>query len=156
MLWRRPPLPSGLCDAWWAFVACAEVIEEGRRHLLATLPTGRVEPVPVEVGLGAVSRAIDHARAGMWRWRLPELADVWSQCLAALETAAAAVPAAYQVASAADELEDLLGSVGAVVEPLVAFGDAERVWRRHWRVPTEGSSQPGRHLGPWPQVDEVI
>lgn len=136
-------------------MACAEVIEEGRRHLLATLPAGRVEPVPVEVGLGAVARAIDDARAGMCRWRLPELDYVWSQCLAALEAAAEAVPALYQVASAANELEDLLDSVGAVVEPLAAFGDAERAWRRHWRVPTEGSSQRGRILWPWSRVDDA-
>ncbi len=156
MLRRRPPLPSALYDAWWAFVVCAEVIEEGRRHLLATLPAGRVEPVPVEVGLGAVSRAIDDARAEMWRWRLPELADVWSQCLAALEAAGEALPVAYQVAAAGNELEDLLDSVGAVVEPLVAFGEAERVWRRHWRVPTGRSSRPGRRLGPRSQVDDVF
>lgn len=155
MLRRRPPLPSALHEAWWAFLACAECVEDGRRRLLAALPAGRVEPVPVEVGLEAVTRAIDTARAGMWRWRLPELAAVWSQCLAALDTAAEAVPVACQVAATADELDDLLGSVHAVVEPLVAFGDAERVWRRHWRVPAGGSSHLGGNTRPSSRVDDA-
>lgn len=138
---RRPPLPDALHDAWWAFVGDAEILEEGRRELLATLPAGRVEPAPVEVGLDAVTRAIDDARTGMYRWRLPELADVWSRCLAALGDAAEAVVVARRVAATANELEDLLGAVQDVVEPLVAFADAEWAWRRRWRLPAERSSR---------------
>ncbi len=140
MLRRRPPLPGALHDAWWAFAECAETIEKGRRDLLATLPAGRVEPAPVEVGLEALSRAIAEARAGMGRWRLPELVDVWSQCLAALHEAAEALPVAHRVAASASELEELLDTVHEVVEPLAVFGDAERAWRRHWRVPAERST----------------
>lgn len=141
MLRRRTSLPSAFHGAWWAFAACADLIEGGRRHLLATLPAGRVEPAPVEVGLDVVARAIDDARAEMWHWRLPELAYVWSQCLGALDEAAEAVPIAHRVAATASELEHLLDAVHAVVEPLVVFGDAERAWRRQWRLPTERSSQ---------------
>lgn len=141
MLRRRRPLPTALHDAWWAFVACTEVIEGGRRQLLATLPAGRVDPAPVEVGVDAVARAIEEARAGMWRWRLPELADVWSQCHDALDDAAEALPIVHRVAATANELEDLLDAVHAVIEPLAVFGDAERAWRRHWRLPTGRSSR---------------
>ncbi len=155
MLRRRPPLPSALSEAWWAFLSCAEVIEQGRRRLLATLPAGRVEPVPVEVGLDAVARAIDAARAEMWRWRLPELVAVWSRCFTALEAAAEAVPGAYRVSASATELEDLLVSVEAVVEPLGAFGDAERVWRRRWRVPIEGSARPNERSRRSSRVDDT-
>ena len=65
---RKPDLPADLHDAWWAFLDCAEVIEGGRRILLGTLPTGRVEPAPVAVGVDALRRALEVARAWMDRW----------------------------------------------------------------------------------------
>ncbi|MDQ4130297.1 MAG: hypothetical protein M3133_04800 [Actinomycetota bacterium] len=137
MLRRRPPLPEALHDAWWTFVACAEIIEGGRRHLLGTLPAGRVEPAPVEVGLEALAHAIDESRAIMDVWRLPEVAGAWSRCSRALDEVAEALPAAQRVAATADELEDLLDAVHEVVEPLAVFGEAERAWRKRWRLPAE-------------------
>ncbi|MFN2556586.1 MAG: hypothetical protein ABR592_06880 [Nitriliruptorales bacterium] len=143
MLRRRPFLPDALHSAWWTFEECVEIIERGRRHLLATLPAGRVEPAPVEVGLEALSRAIKECRARMDHWHVPDLTHIWSQCLAALDEAAEAIPVAHRVAGSANELEDLLAVVNEVVEPLVMFGEAERVWRRRWRLPVARSSPAG-------------
>ena len=39
------------------------------------------------------------------------------------------------VAASTDELEELQEAVGEVVEPLDAFADAERTWRRTWSCP---------------------
>jgi hypothetical protein len=67
---RKPDLPADLHDAWWSFLDCAEVIEGGRRVLLGTLPTGRVEPAPIGVGLSSMRQAITDAREWMPRWRV--------------------------------------------------------------------------------------
>ena len=113
--------------------------------MLATLPAGRVAPAPVEVGLSAMEAAIADARAWMPSWRVDELADEWARCAVALDAAAAAVAPAREVAATTRELDALLVAVGDVVEPLVAFGDAERAVRRRWRVPP--SDVPGHTEG---------
>lgn len=137
MFRKRPPLPAAHHDAWWAFVDCAEVVEAGRRQLLATLPAGRVQPAPVGLGLDALGAAIEDARAWMPRWRIAEMADAWDDCAAGLEEAAAAIPEVRRTAASPGELEELLGAMTEVIDPLDAFADAERAWMRRWRLPTE-------------------
>lgn len=134
---RKPDLPADLHDAWWSFLDCAEVIEGGRRVLLGVLPTGRVEPAPIAVGTDALRRAIVDARAWMPRWQLEELADDWRDCVTALDESEAALAEVDQVAGETRELEELLGSVQEVIEPLDAFADAERAFRRRWRLPRD-------------------
>lgn len=118
------------------------MVEGGRRQLLATLPAGRVEPAPIGVGLDAVVAAVEDARGWMPGWRIEPLEGVWLDCDAALDDALAAVPAAREFAASPGELEDLLGLIADVVDPLDAFADAERAWRRRWRVPA--SQEPER------------
>ncbi|MFU8841595.1 MAG: hypothetical protein ACNA8R_12885 [Nitriliruptoraceae bacterium] len=134
---RKPELPADLHEAWRAFLDCAEVIEGGRRVLLGTLPTGRVEPAPVGVGTDAVRRAITDARAWMPRWQLDQLEAEWQDCQAGLDEATAACDAADEVAATTDEQEDLLTAVQDVIEPLDVFADAERAWRRQWKLPRD-------------------
>ncbi|MBW3662825.1 MAG: hypothetical protein KY469_06970 [Actinobacteria bacterium] len=135
ILRRRPPLPDDLRPAWQAFVDCADLIEGARRLLLGTLPTGRVEPAPVGVGLDAVGQAIADARDWMDRWQIDELHQVWAECERALDESASAIDGAREVAVTTGELEELLGAVEEVVAPLDAFADAERAWRDRWRLP---------------------
>jgi hypothetical protein len=137
MFRRKPDLPPDLHATWWSFLDCAEVIEGGRRVLLGVLPTGRVEPAPIAVGTDALRRAIGDARTWMPDWRLEELADDWQDCVDALEESEAALAEVDQVAGETRELEELLGSVQDVIEPLDAFADAERAFRRRWRLPRE-------------------
>ncbi|MBW3658265.1 MAG: hypothetical protein KY457_06480 [Actinobacteria bacterium] len=137
MFSKKLPLPDAYHDAWWAFLDCAEVIEGGRRLLLGTLPTGRVEPAPIGVGLDALARAIDDARGWMDRWRLEELAGEWEDCHDALHESQVAIPVVREVAATTGELEELLGAVEDVVAPLDAFADAERAFRRRWRIPRD-------------------
>jgi hypothetical protein len=118
-------------------VDCAEVIEGGRRVLLGTLPTGRVEPAPIAIGTDAVRRSIADARTWMPRWRLEELAADWADCAAALEEADQALGGVDEVAASTGELEELLTSVQDVIDPLDAFATAEREWRRRWRLPRD-------------------
>jgi hypothetical protein len=137
LLRRKPDLPPEHHDAWWAFLDCAEVIEGGRRLLLGTLPTGRVEPAPIGVGLDALAGAIEDARAWMDRWKLDEVLDEWQDCHDALDEAAGSIPEVREVAATTGELEELLEAVQEVVAPLDAFADAEGAWRRAWRLPRE-------------------
>lgn len=137
MFRRKPELPPDLHAAWWAFVDCAEVIEAGRRVLLGTLPTGRVEPAPIGAGTDAVRRAITDARAWMPAWDLDDLHDAWMDCVTALDDAGSALDDVDEVAASTDELEELLTSLQDVIDPLDTFADAEREWRRRWRLPRE-------------------
>lgn len=140
---RKPDLPAEHHDAWWSFLDCAEVIEGGRRVLLGTLPTGRVEPAPIGVGTDAVRRSIADARTWMPRWRIDELADEWQACMAALDEADAGLDEVDQIAGSTSELEELLESVQDVIEPLDRFADAERAFRRLWRLPRERAAAAG-------------
>ena len=137
-LFNRPdPLPSELEPAWRAFLDCAAVVEGGRRTLLGTMPVGRVEPTPVGLGVDAMARSIEDAREWMPRWRLPALEDDWADCVEALDEAERGLPVVREVAASTDELEDLQMAVLDVVEPLDVFADAERTFRRTWRIPRE-------------------
>lgn len=137
MFRRKPPLPDDLHSAWWCFVDCAEVIEAGRRHLLATLPAGRVEPAPIGVGLDAMAHAISDASEWMDDWRFEELEDVWTACADALHEAGDSVPEVREVAANPGELDDLIGALQGIVDPLDVFADAEAEWRRRWRLPSD-------------------
>ncbi len=142
MLRRKPDLPPDHHEAWWAFLDCAEVIEGGRRVLLGTLPTGRVEPAPIGVGTEAVRRALADARAWMPRWHLDDLDADWQSCTAGLDEAAAGLDEVDRVAASTGELEELLEAVQDVIEPLDRFADAERAFRRTWRLPRERADRP--------------
>ena len=135
MFRRKPDLPDDRAAAWRSFLDCAEVIEGGRRVLLGTLPTGRVEPAPIAVGVDALRRAIVDARAWMDDWRVDEVEPEWKDCARALDEADGALDEVLEVAASTNELEELLESLQGVIDPLDSFADAERAWRRQWRLP---------------------
>jgi hypothetical protein len=135
MFRRKPDLPEDRRDAWRSFLDCAEVIEGGRRVLLGTLPTGRVEPAPIAVGADAQRQAIVDARGWMEDWRIEELEHEWQDCARALDEAEAAIDDVVEVAASTNELEELLESLQGVIDPLDVFADAEKEWRRRWRLP---------------------
>lgn len=132
---RKPPLPSDLEPAWRVFLDCAQVVESGRRVLLSTLPTGRVEPAPIGVGLDAIAGAVADARAWMPGWEVEVVAEDWRDCVAALDEAEGSIEGVRHVAAETSELEELLEAVQDVIAPLDAFADAERAWRRAYRPP---------------------
>jgi hypothetical protein len=135
LLHRRPVLPAALEPAWWAFLDCAEVLEGGRRLLLATLPVGRVEPAPIALGTEALRRAIADVRAWMPRWHLDELEEEWRACDVALDFSLDRLVALDETAASTDELDDVLDLSRRVMDRLDAFADAELAFRRRWRCP---------------------
>ncbi|HKJ56039.1 MAG TPA: hypothetical protein VJ978_08630 [Nitriliruptoraceae bacterium] len=134
ILRRKPPLPDDLVPAWRSFLDCAQVIESGRRVLLSTLPTGRIEPAPIGVGLDALRGAITDAREWMPGWKVDLVLEDWQDCQQGMDEAWNSLDEVAEVAADTNELEELLEAVTEVVAPLDAFADAERSWRRSYRI----------------------
>lgn len=126
---RRKTLPAHLRQPHATFIAQAERVESARRALLGCLPVGRVDPAPVPVGLDLLRDELTEVAAALHRWRVPEIEGSWHAVAAAVAEACDAIDEAHEVATTTRELEALLDAVGAVVEPLDAWGDAERAWR---------------------------
>jgi hypothetical protein len=142
---RRPPLPAELEPAWWAFLDCCEVLEGGRRVLVAVLPVGRVEPAPIALGTEALRRAIEDVRAWMPTWRIEGLEDDWDDCDRALDRVLGELRAVDDIAADTDELDDVLDPIRMLMDRLDAFATAERTFRRRWRCPERDAASMRPH-----------
>jgi hypothetical protein len=126
---RRKTMPASLAPVWGIFSEQAERVQNARGVVLSCLPVGRVDPAPVPVGLEVLRDELLALRPELPRWRVPAVEDHWQACDAAIAEALDAIPHATHVAQTTTELEDLLGAVADVVEPL---GDAFQAAERHW------------------------
>lgn len=126
---RRKSMPPTLTPAWDAFQAQAERVQSARRVVLSCLPVGRVEPAPVAVGLDVLADELQAVAADLALWRRDEVDAQWRGCLDAIGESLDAIPTAKHVAATSTELEELLGAVSDVVEPV---GDAFSAAERHW------------------------
>jgi hypothetical protein len=127
---RRKTMPPSLQPAWEAFAQQAEKVQTARRVVLSCLPVGRVEPAPVAVGLDLLAAELAAVSDDLDAWRVDDVEQQWRGCTESIDEALAAIPTAKEVAASSTELEELLGAVGDVVEPL---GDAWEAAERHWR-----------------------
>lgn len=126
---RRKTMPPELTPAWEAFSADARRVQDARRVVLSCLPVGRVEPAPVAVGLDVLADELREVTASMSAWRIGPVEKQWRLCRESIDDAVGAIPTAKHVAATSSELEELLGAVADVVEPLGdAFSSAERHW----------------------------
>lgn len=129
-MFRRKSLPAELVPAHQAFNDQVDRLVAARRALLSCLPVGRVEPAPVEVGLDLLDDVIGELQDELPAWRTPPLEEAWQLCADALELSRTKIPVAKRVAEETGELEELLGAVEDVDEPLShAFGQAEKRFR---------------------------
>ncbi len=122
-------MPPELVPAWEAFSRQAQRVQDARRVVLSCLPVGRVEPAPVAVGLDVLVEELRAVAADLSVWRVDAVEKHWRLCQEAIDEALEAVPTARDVAAETSELEELLGAVSDVVEPL---GDAFSAAERHW------------------------
>lgn len=130
VIFRRRALPESLLAPYQAFADQVERLEAARAALMSCLPVGRVDPVPVPVGLDLLADTLDDLSAELPRWRAPEVERAWNLCVEAIAEARDAIGTAHHVARTSTELEELLGAVDDVDEPLgYAFGTAERAFR---------------------------
>ena len=123
-------MPDHLAPAWARFQEQAERVEQARQALLGCLPVGRVDPVPVPVGLDLLHDELVAVRAELDAWAVDELAAQRRACAAAIAEALEAIAQARRVVHTTSELEAVLEAVAEVVEPLDAWADAERAWLR--------------------------
>jgi hypothetical protein len=131
VIFRRKVLPEELQQPYRLFSDHVERMEQARDALMSCLPVGRVDPAPVEVGLDLLADVLAEIAAEMEGWRTPQIESEWQGCIEAIEESRGNMPRAHAVASGSTELEELLGAVEDVDEPLgYAFQQAELRWRR--------------------------
>lgn len=126
-------MPAELAPAWRAFQAQAERVEAARQALLGCLPVGRIDPAPVPVGLDLLRDELADVAADLEAWRAPEVEAAWQDCRKAVDEALGGISQARTVSASTGELEEMLDAVGAVIEPLDAWHDAEQAWLRQRR-----------------------
>ena len=130
MIFRRRRLPDELVPAYEAFTDQVERLEAARSALMSCLPVGRVDPAPVPVGLDLLRDTLVELRAELDAWRSPDLEAEHRLCVEAIDESLNKVPEAHAVAETSTELEELLGAVEDVDEPLgYAFQQAELRFR---------------------------
>ena len=126
---KRKVMPEPLRPAWEEFSRQAAQVQDARTAVLSCLPVGRVDRVPVPVGLDLLRDELHDVRPRLAQWRVADVEREWAACDQAIADALAALPEAHRVATTSGELEELLGAVADVVEPL---GDAFSVAERRW------------------------
>lgn len=130
VIFRRRALPPELQGPYASFSAQIERMEAARDALLSCLPVGRVDPAPIPVGLDLLDDTLLDLQAELDAWRVPSVEAQWQGCIEAIAESRANIRTAHEVARASTELEELLGSIENVDEPLgYAFQQAELRWR---------------------------
>lgn len=130
MIFRRRTLPVDLQTPYEAFSGQVERMEGARDALMSCLPVGRVDPAPVPVGLDLLDDTLAELLAELDAWRVPAVQAEWQACVDAIGESRANIRTAHEVACSSTELEELLGAVEDVDEPLgYAFQQAELRWR---------------------------
>ncbi|HSJ45574.1 MAG TPA: hypothetical protein VK923_12895 [Euzebyales bacterium] len=122
-------MPAHLSAPWAAFAAQAQRVEDARQALLGCLPVGRVDPVPIPVGLDLLRDELRAVEGEVGAWHVAEVEPQWRACRAAITEALAHIEPTRATALGTDELEVLLEAVTDVIEPLDVWQDAERHWR---------------------------
>ncbi len=115
--------------AFAAFRRVVETVEAAKEALVAAVPRGRGAGVPVPEALWAFEAGIDDARGQMDGWRTKETEEVWRSCLAALERSAGAAEE-LRLGTPPEGYEELYARLAGLLEPLDAFVDAARRFRR--------------------------
>lgn len=141
---RRSSLPAHLREAERAFQEGLERLEAARDALLAAVPGGRGSLVPLAEALAAFEAGLTGVRESLERWRAPELLSQWEACRAGLEEAARRAEALRLGPEGSESYEEVYGSLGDLLEPLSAFDEAARAFRRLRRERVPGSSPGGR------------
>jgi hypothetical protein len=127
-VFRRRTIPEHLAAPHAAFTAQARRVEDARQALLGCLPVGRVDPVPIPVGLDLLRDELHAVDAELDAWRVEAVEPQWQACRRAVAEALEHVEPTRETAARTGELEVLLDAVTDVIEPLDVWQDAERAW----------------------------
>ncbi|HZA26901.1 MAG TPA: hypothetical protein VE915_04520 [Actinomycetota bacterium] len=115
-------------DTRGAFSAVVDRVEHGKAALVSAVPTARAEGTPLAEALHVFEEALRQARDQMHDWRTPETESFWWACSQALDEAKRRAERLRLQAPSLD-YEGLVMTLGDLIAPLDAFGDAARQLR---------------------------
>jgi hypothetical protein len=124
MMWRRKRLPDELRAAFEAFREVVGHVESAKSILTGSVPSTRFAGRPLAETLAGFEEELGRARAGMPRWRRPEVEDGWRSADGALSEALALAARIRLEAASPKGFEDMIWLIGALLAPLDAFGQA--------------------------------
>jgi hypothetical protein len=109
------------------FMRTADHVAGAKEVLLAAVPSPRGAPgLPLAEALLGFEAALRRAAGDMAGWRTAETEPTWRRCEAAIEHVLTAADRLRQEAPALD-YEGLVTVLGDLMDPLVAFEEAERL-----------------------------
>lgn len=123
MLKRHRRVRSPLTDAVLSFREVVAALEHAKEELVAAVPTGRIPGIPLAVALASFESGLEAAGARMPGWRTAEWEDEWRACVEGLEEAARRAER-LRLHGTPQSYEELLGSIGHLLEPLDRFAAA--------------------------------
>jgi hypothetical protein len=122
-------LPERLRPSFDAFRVAAEHVEAAKGGLTDAVPSTRLPGRPLAEALLVFEDELGAAAEAMPGWRVPETADAWDACSAALAVALAAAERMRLEAESPAGFEALIGTIGGLLAPLDAFGTAAERFR---------------------------
>jgi hypothetical protein len=126
-MFRR--VPHALRPALEGFRGVAEDVERAKASLTDAVPTTRLPGRPLAEALLEFEDGLAATEARMPSWRAPGLEDVWERCERALADARAAGERVRLSAEPPAGFEGLIGTIGDLLAPLEAFGEAAERFR---------------------------
>ena len=147
-MFRRRRLPERLEERRRAFEDLVPELERAKAALTESVPGTRLPGRPLAETLLEFEDGLAGVRAGMARWRAPELEDAWRRAQAGLERALALAERVRVDAPEPRGFEELIALVGELIAPLDAFAGVEERFRR-LRARPQGPPDP------WPEPNVV-
>ncbi len=125
---ERAPVATEISSAFERFRACLEDVEDAKASLVAAVPHGRGEGLPLAESLAGFESGLARARHSMDRWRLPAVEAVWWACEHALEDAMSRAET-FRLEASPQGYEELAPALAELMEPLAAFETALGAFR---------------------------
>jgi hypothetical protein len=131
--WRRRPKGEASAPLRAAFRAYSDTlatVEEAKAALAAAAPARRTPGVPLAEAVAGFEWGLRRATEGMPSWRLPEVEEAWSTCVAALKESILRAQR-FRMEDAPEGYERIYLALGELMDPLGAFQDALRRFEAH-------------------------
>jgi hypothetical protein len=124
--WKRRPKrepPARFRASFRAFGGTLATVEEAKTALTAAAPGGRRPGVPLAEAVARFEWGLRKAAEGMPSWRLPEVAEAWTACAAALQESMDRTQR-FRMEPSPEGYELLYLALGELMDPLGVFQDA--------------------------------
>lgn len=129
-MFRRRRLPESLAVPYTAFAAVVGPLERAKADLTEAVPTARLPGRPLADVLVEFEELLGEVRVGMDAWRHPELEAEWQAARGAVDESLRLAESLRLEAPDPGRFEDLIGTIGDLLAPLVAFEAAAERFRR--------------------------